>query len=89
MIQRKLVVRYEDMTSAFPEQIKRISSFAGLADFSSAEVMSDQNGRYFTRWEKERAIDDDALRAIMLRPGGPMTTFGYDVAAPYTLRQSD
>lgn len=84
-IERKLVVRYEDMTSAFPDYVARIARFIGLADFSSDEVMSDQNGRYFARWEKERAIDGDALRSLLGREGGPMAAFGYDVAPPYTL----
>jgi Sulfotransferase family len=82
-LHRVMVVRYEDLVSSPVSLLKQICNFAGLADFSPRETISDHNERYFSQWKRDMNMMPVRLGDMFDVERGVIATFGYRISDPF------
>ena len=83
-IEHKLLLRYEDLAADPGFALARVYEFLGVAPHEAEERVTDQNGKYFARWESGIADKDKLIREFFkVGGGGLLDRFGYEMAPPY------
>ena len=85
-LERCLLLRYEDLCASPDAELARVWSFLELEARPYTGTLSDQNQRYFLKWEAEGASAGAVLSED--RASALLTRFGYLSAKPY-LRHVD
>ena len=85
-LERAVVVRYEDYAQAPASVVREIQAMVGLEPREASEATSDQNAKYFERWES--VPDKDVIGKLFFAPGSIADMFGYLDRPPYYRRWS-